>query len=364
MRLNDLLYESIEPALALQAADGSFPAGQNGPYADRETPVRNTAHWLITLLYAQELSGGSACRNAARRAAEYLMRPEHRPMGATYLCRNGPERDLCNGLIGQAWVIEALATAATRLGEPRYAQVARELFLLHPFDAQAGLWRTVNVDGSHGPFDMTFNHQLWFAASGALVDASPNGAIGKQVVRFLDQTLASHLKLDPSGRIYHYVPSPRRRSTSRQLISTLLQPIRRLRRKPHMVHKEIGYHAFNLYAFALLRRQLPDHALWDSEKIAAALQFVRTPEYLAGLENNTYGFPYNPPGFEVAFAMQTFGSAFVGGEHSDSWWVSQQFQRAYDPHTRLLTRHTPDKHTLAARLYEATRLRDVEVVLA
>jgi hypothetical protein len=364
MRLNDLLYEAIEPALMLQGADGSFPAGRNGPYANPETPVRNSAHWLIMLLYAHELSGGSACQAAARRAAEYLMQPHHRPMGATFLCRKGPERNLCNGLIGQAWVIEALATAAARLHEPRYAAVARELFLLHPFDTEAGLWRYVNVDGSHGTFDMTFNHQLWFAASGALADSNPRSAIGARVLRFLDQTLASHLKLDPSGRIFHFVPSPQRRGSSRQLLAQVLRPLRHLRREPHMVRREIGHHAFNLYAFALLQRQFPHHPLWESEKLAAALQFVQTPEYIAGLEDNIYGFPYNLPGFEVAFAMQTFTTAFLERELSDSWWVSLQFQRAYDPHTRLLTRRTQDRHTLAARLYEATRLRDVEVVLA
>jgi hypothetical protein len=364
MRLSDMLYEATEPALAMQAADGSFPAGQNGPYADRETPVRNTAHWLITLLHAHGISGGSACLAAARRAAEYLMRPDHRPMGATFLCRSGPERDLCNGLIGQAWAIEALATASAALSEPRYADLAREVFLLHPFETQAGLWRCVNVDGSHGEFDMTFNHQLWFAAAGALLDASRAGPVGARVLRFLDQTLASHLKLDPSGRIYHFVPAPGRRSPSRRLIASVLQPLRRLRRKPHLVRKEIGYHAFNLYAFALLHSRFPGHPLWQSAKLAAALQFIRSPEYIGGLEDNAYGFPYNPPGFEVAFAMQTFAGAFLDTDLTDSWWVSQQFQHAYDPQTRLLTRHTPDRHTLAARLYEATRLRDVEVVLS
>lgn len=363
MRLSDLFRETIEPALALQAADGSFPAGRNGPYGDQETPVRNTAHWLITLLHAHQLSGDARCLDAARRAAEYLMRPELRPAGATYLCRIGSQRDQCNGLIGQAWVIEALATAASRLGEPRYAALARELFLLHPFDEQAGLWRCVEVDGSRGGFDTTFNHQLWFAASGALLEPSREDAVAARVLRFLDQTLASHLRIDPSGRISHFVPAPRR-SLARRLLSRALQPIRRLRQKPHQIRKEIGYHAFNLYAFALLQRQFPDHPLWRSRKLLKALRFVERPEYVAGLEDNAYGFPYNPPGFEVAFAMQTFAGAFRASERTDAWWVSQQLRRAYDPATRLLTRQTADRHTLAARLYEATRLRDMEVGLA
>src|SRR5690606_32579068 len=104
--------------------------------------------------------------------------------------------------------------------------------------------------------------------------------------------------------------------------------------------------------------------LWRSRKLLKALRFVERPEYVAGLEDNAYGFPYNPPGFQVAFAMQTFAGAFRASERTDAWWVSQQLRRAYDPATRLLTRQTADRHTLAARLYEATRLRDVEVGLA
>jgi hypothetical protein len=361
MRLSELLYDSGRAALALQAADGSFPAGRNGPYADRETPVRNTAHWLITMLHVHALSGEPAFQDAAARAAAYLAADAARPMGATFLCRTLPERDFCNGLIGQAWVIEALAAATERLGEPRYGDLARAVFLLHPFDEAVGLWRCVNVEGSYGPFDMTFNHQLWFAASGALLEPDPQGEVGARVARFLDRTLETHLKVDPSGRIAHFVPSPRRRGMPLRLLARALQPLRRLRRSPAMVRKEIGYHAFNLYAFALLRGALPGHALWRSPKLLAALRFVSTPEYVRGLEDNPFGYPYNPPGFEVAFAAQTFADVWAGGQPG-SWWVGQQLQRTYDPQTRLLGRQTSDQHTLAARLYEATRLADMAIV--
>lgn len=362
MRLSELIYGSGQAALSLQAADGSFPAGQNGPYGDRETPVRNTAHWLITLLHVYGLSGEPAFREGAARAAAYLACGSARPMGATFLCRTLPERDFCNGLIGQAWALEALAVAAAGLEEPRYLQLARELFLLHPFDEEAGLWRCVNVEGSYGPFDMTFNHQLWFAAAGALIEADPAGEIGARVSRFLDRTLESHLKLDLSGRIAHFVPAPVRRGPARRLLAKAIQPIRRLRRRPQLVAKEIGYHAFNLYAFALLRRLIPQHSLWASAKLRAAVRFVDRPAYVAGLEENIFGYPYNPPGFEVAFAIQTFGPPRENGR-SAAWWIEQQLQRTYDPVRHMLSRHTVDGPTLAARLYEATRLDDLEVAL-
>jgi hypothetical protein len=360
-RLGELLYDSCSAALGLQAADGSFPAGRNGPYADRETPVRNTAHWLITLLHVHGLSGEAAFRDAAARAAAYLAADAARPMGATFLCRTLPERDFCNGLIGQAWAVEALAAASEGLGEPRYGALAREVFLMHPFDEGAGLWRCVNVEGSYGPFDMTFNHQLWFAASGALLDDDPRGEVGARVARFLDRTLESHLKIDPTGRIAHFVPAPRRRGAARRLLARVVQPIRRLRRGGAMVAKEIGYHAFNLYAFALIRGRLPGHPLWRSPRLLAALRFAGTPAYEGGLEDNTFGYPYNPPGFEVAFAAQAFAAEWRGPRPA-AWWVGQQLRRTYDPARRMLCRNTVDPNTLAARLYEATRLEDMGII--
>ncbi|WP_295101702.1 hypothetical protein [uncultured Candidatus Kuenenia sp.] len=52
MLLGDIIVQSGRAALQLQAKDGSFPQGCNGPYHDPETPARNTAHWLITMLKA------------------------------------------------------------------------------------------------------------------------------------------------------------------------------------------------------------------------------------------------------------------------------------------------------------------------
>jgi hypothetical protein len=219
MQLSELIEQSGRVALGMQGSDGSFPPGQNGPYADRETPVRTTAHWLITLLSLHERTGEAAFRDAAARAAGYLRSDDVRPMGASFLARTLPERDFCNGLIGQAWAFEAMAAAAEPLGQPRLRELARELFLRHPFDERAGLWRCLNVEGSHGPFDMTFNHQLWFAASGALIEADPRGELGARVQRFLDRTLENHLKVDPSGRIAHFVPDPGRRGPARRLLA-------------------------------------------------------------------------------------------------------------------------------------------------
>src|SRR4030042_3738067 len=161
MFLSDIIVESSDAALCLQLEDGSFPPGCNGPYHDPETPVRNTAHWLITMLKAYEISNDSRFKDSAWASAEYLLSPSVRPMNATFICRKNPEKDFCNGLIGQAWVIEALGIAGMQLENSKYIEVAQNVFMLHPFDHKAGLWRRVNVDGSYNSLHMTLNHKLW-----------------------------------------------------------------------------------------------------------------------------------------------------------------------------------------------------------
>jgi hypothetical protein len=376
VRLSDLIVASATGALPLQQPDGSFPAGRNGPYQDLETPVRNTAHWLITLLSAHERSGAPALLEAAHRAAAYLASGGVRPHGATFVCRTNPFKDSCNGLIGQAWVIEALDAAARALGDARCAELAREVFSLHPFDADRGLWQVVDVDGRAERTDPTFNHQLWFAAAGAQLDPSPAGAIGGRVHRFLDG-VGAHLRVAGSGRIRHYIaplqspavfedrgrwrdalPTPVRAAIRRA--RGLGRSLKGWRARVQLVRREVGYHAFNLYGFALIRQRVAAHAIWESAPLRAALRYVGRPAYGLGLERNPYAYPYNAPGFEVAFALQVLGAGDLAAP-GDAWWVNRQLARAWDWDAHMMTRGTDDPTTLAARLYQACRLRDMPV---
>jgi hypothetical protein len=362
VRLSELLVESSEVALRLQRSDGSFPAGFNGPLGDPETPVRNTAHWLLTSLKAHEISGALRFRDAAARAADYLAAPGLRPAGATFLCRTNSRKDLCNGLVGQAWAIEALLGAAEGLGEPRYRLIAAEVFEQHPFDDTLGLWRVRHVDGQCGEIHRTFNQQLWFAAAGARLDGAPQGDVGRRVHRFLDGA-GAHLDLVRSGPIRHLVVLPRppgARVSPRRWIRRL-KSTRRWLDRARRYRREIGYHAFNLHAFARLWQRIPAHGLWQDPRFGAALRFVGLDEYTRGLEGNEFAYGYNPVGFEVALALQVFVPPDAARAALDAWWVGRQLARTYDRNQRLMHREAPDPTTLAARLYEACWLRDVSI---
>ena len=362
-----MIQSSAGAAVALQSDDGSLPAGHNGPYHDVETPVRNTGHWLISFLKAYSISGDGRFADAARRAAAFLSSAKARPEGATFWHRDNPSKDSSNGLIGQAWTVEALATVAAPLQMPELAALAEEVFLLHPFDEDLGLWQRVDIDGTPIGFDATFNHQLWFAATGSLLPPGRDGAVDRRVERFVE-LLPQNMSQYPTGLIRHALERQlpiRKPHRLKGRVVNILSGWKRGRRDGKAVHhKAVGYHAFNLYAISMLASSPVGLHLASSGGIRDAVHYIETDEYLRGLENNRFGYPYNPPGFEVAYALQVFADEFQRDVRPEmARWVSRQLQRCYDFESHRMEVGTEDPATQAARLYEATRLPDLTVTI-
>lgn len=362
--LHEVIVSSASAALTLQRDDGSMPAGHNGPYYDPETPVRNTAHWLITFSRAYEISGAERFLDAVRGAAGYLNGKEARPHGATFWHRTNPAKDRCNGLIGQAWTIEALAVGAGALGMVDLTDLGEQVFMLHPFDEGEGLWNRVETDGTVLGFDATLNHQIWFAAAGSLLPGPADGRVGWQIGRFLD-ALPANMSLYPKGGIRHPVakdhigrtPSPRPGVRVKSLVRRVISGGGETETR---YNKAIGYHAFNLYALALLKQALPDHPFWTGGAMRSALGYVESDEFVPALDDNEYGYPYNPPGFEIAFALHVFADRYRRDTTNEMiGWVSGQLVRCYDWDRSQMSLGTEDPATHSARLYEATRLPDM-----
>lgn len=378
MMLNDLIIKTAEDIFESQNEDGSFPAGHNGPYYDPETPVRNTGHWLITFAKAHDWTGEERYKACVLHCAEYLCSKDARPYDFSFHHRSG-SKDYCNGLIGQAWTFEALVEATRLLGDDKYALLAEEVFFQHPFNEEYGLWNRLEIDGQVLTIDGTFNHQLWFAACASLIKGKKNAEIIYRVERFMD-CLPQNLTIFDNGLVYHPIEWLIEKQITgnftsiakiKKLIGSLSKALRNRRwleqisdlkhikenKYKREIYRSVGYHSFNIYALAILKTQVSAHPFWDTESFRKAVDYMLTPEYRAELNNNKYGYPYNPPGFEVPYSLSILKNMNEKElTEISQWWLNEQFKRCYNEKTGMMDRNNEDALTHTARIYELSRM--------
>nr|MBS0036712.1 hypothetical protein [Saprospiraceae bacterium] len=349
----DIIIKELGEALSNQRSDGSFHPGHNGPYRDPETPVRNTSHWLYTLCWAYVQTGKKAYHRAAEQAIGYLLSEKARPMAASFWIRKNPKKDFCNGLMGQAWVLEALLYASRALEREDCYAAAEEVYFLHHFDPKLHIWNRLNVDGSQTTPDVTFNHQLWFAATAGMLHRS---AEAKEASKSFFERKATKVRTYSDGIINHVSP-----------VTSLTYKIRDPKKisegilghgyyhisKGKLRKKASGYHAFNLYAFALLKNTFPNHDFWSSNKFKKMYAVTNKRKYKEEQIDNKYSYPYNPTGLEMAFVNETF---FPENEGIIKGWLNHQIEHTAEPGQSIMTRNSYDPLTSRARIYECCRL--------
>lgn len=347
MVLHELLSRILQGPLSLQRHDGSLPPGHNGPYSDPETPVRVTAHFLLAFLRVARLTGDDRYLQAARRCLDFLLQTD--ALGFhNYHQRTKPGKDRCNGLVGPAWAIEALLAGAAAFERTEATALARRLFLGHPFLPGTGVWQRVETDGTNLGVDGAFNHQLWLAAAAAPL-AAHDPEVASRLATFLDR-LERTLALRRTGRIVHKLQVGA--TAPKEALKALLRPAYRR----YFERKERGYHAFNTLAFGMLYRVFPHHPFFQSLRFRRVLDYLEHPDYLSGLEDSEYGFPYNPPGFEVPATW-----ALTGRERPPeavASWLNRQFQWGLRQEQWDLGGGTADPVTATARVYELIHLPD------
>jgi hypothetical protein len=367
MTCAELLVRVADTALAGQSPDGSMPAGHNGPYRHPETPVRSSSHWMHTFLKAYALTGERRFEDAAHRIARWLLRPELRPGGYTFHYRTAAGKSYCSGLVGQAWTLEALTLAWKHFNSAEHLALALEIYRSHDFDPSAGLWRIREIDGSSLGFDPTLNHQLWFAAGATgLLDA--NVAEVHQTLDIFLQRVPDNMLLFPNGLIYQPIPHLQSRRwrvglIANRVIGSSHFPRMSLRYRPlaksfPQYMKCVGYQSFCAYALGTLRLRMPNHACWHSPMAGHVARYLLSPEYAALIAvERKYGFPYNAPGFAVAFAVSALlDLSDMETSRLASSWMTAQLRDTFSLASGRFDRATPDATTLTARIYEMSRL--------
>jgi len=370
--LTDLIKNITENILTLQNDSGYFPAGNNGPHNDPDTPVRNTSHVLILLSNYYKLTNNKVFIDRIFKAAEYLYSKELRPCGYTFHHRNKKGKDKCNGLIGQAWTFEALIEASRALEDEKYLLLAEKVLLQHPFDYEKGLWQTLEIDGKAMGINRTFNQQLWFAVCSSSIDnINRNSELKNRIKKFIG-CLPDNLIVMKNGLIFHsvknsfYKKEKKKKKIDRKYLTNILRikagrifkDALNEKNDPHnKIYRSVGYHSFNMCGFALLKEQIPKHSFWKSDLIDQAIDYILTPDYKNDLEGNVYGYPYNCPGFEIPYALSILGNLDNDNlVDLSNLWINEQFRRCYNKETKMMDRNTSDSLTLTARTYELCRL--------
>jgi hypothetical protein len=339
--------------LQLQAKDGSMPSGNNGPHNDPETPVRNTSHWLILFLKAYELSGNEMFYKAAEKSLQYLMSREARPRKGAFWHRKNPLKDESNGVMGQAWTLEALMEAYRVMKDDSILNLAEDLYQLHPYDSEVKAWKIIDLDGNILDFDRTFNHQLWFAAVGCGLYN-----LGVEKVKDSAHDFANHvhnlIETYSDGVIKHYPYGYSHKENLRRKAGRIRHRLKEFI-KPDMkaYSHSVGYHAFNTYALCMMKRYRPDTPFFTNGEFRKMLDTFRTNRFQQYIEDAKFGYPYNPPGIEIAVSLQC--ADFLTDDEKiqlQRLWLNRQFHRCFDFDLFRMNLNDPDPLTYEARLYE------------
>jgi hypothetical protein len=362
MPLGKLFIRMCDNALELQLSDGSMPPGHNGPHMDHETPVRNTSHWLIAFGKAWELSGGKKFREAAFACLGYLKSPEARPGNGAFWHRKNPKKDFSNGVMGQAWTLEALIFSAHTFNDIDAASLAEEVFNLHPYDSDVQAWGILDLNGIPVGPDRTFNHQLWFASMGCRLMKMGYSSVSAATTDFV-LSIHQNIGYYKDGVIRHYPYGYTRQNTLRKWAGAQLHGLKhKLRPDQKAYSHSLGYHAFNTYALHAIQQMVPDTPVFKQEAFRKSLLVFRSPAFRKHIENATFGFPYNPPGIEIAVSIQS--ADFLTNEErteTGRYWLNRQFRQNFDSSDFSMTKNTSDPLTYQARIYELYQLDSFDV---
>lgn len=354
--------------------------GHNGPYGHSDTPARNTAHWCIVYGFLWKHFGEPIYYRISRKFADYLLKLQNESLSGAVKCMYDESYNHMNGLIGQAWVIEALVYFHKISKEQKYLDCAEEIFRTPHYNHNQHMWEMIELDGRNIGLDYVFNHQLWFAAAGDMILRCKDAhEIYDWITDYLDGCL-THLQVHKDGLIKHcgdlslpYAHNSRMKEWLKKTAKLTVFRSRRFKdpNRYDVDGFERGYHLFNLYAFAILKQDFCSHPIYSSEKFLAALAYGRKMDVHNDFFNvanvikdcpnttmNRYAYAYNSPAFEYPYIYHIFGDENF--KDTCEQLFNMQLASTYDKNLKRLCNHTDDAETLTARIYELVRFLECE----
>ncbi|MFX0071605.1 MAG: hypothetical protein ACFFAO_10990 [Candidatus Hermodarchaeota archaeon] len=364
IEINQIIINSANAALKNQSKEGYFPSGHNGPWSNNSTAVRTTSHWAILFLKAYELTNEENFRKVAEKAYNYLTTKQVRPYNYSFHCIYSENKvKEVNGLIGQAWVIESLLEANNYLSDSIYLKIAEDVILKHYFNKDLGLWHVLGLRGEKLKINRILNQQIWFTLMAFKVaKLCNNHEILASINIFLDNlpsfiNFKKYIRMRINENVVKTKKSPLKNSTDK--IKTSLG-------KYYITKRSKGYLSFSLLALAELYLIENSLNVWNNPKFKKMV--FESIKYLDNViyndDKNEFGFQYNPIGFEVPYIKQNL-SDYLGNYlgRSIEEWILKQLKNHYNFEKMMMIENTSDQDTLASRIYEITKLRNLELLI-
>lgn len=296
-------------------------SGHNGPYKDDETGVRAQAHLIVLLSNLDRSIQEKESEGLVRKLVMDLLSSPHRLDVVVFNQRTKSGKDEVNGVIGFAWIMEAMSCAYEVYQNEEakaFLQTAEDGLR---FNNKRCLWyRPVLKDNKYyHTIDETFNHQLWLAYALVYKSAVLKQEVSANVAAFFKR-LDSHMRVRSSGMVKHALQNTSTPSLRlRHILKSAKDVLSATLKGKSFKYKEYGYHLFNMYAFARMADLGYESLFTNNPNFVKAKKFCLSDKlyhelltnrdaedfYMrgndSGMPYNRYGLPYNVAGFEFLY---------------------------------------------------------------
>lgn len=339
--------------------------GHNGPHGHIDTPVRNTAHYLIIYSYLYKKYRENKYKVLCEKFVDYLINMQGQSTSGAIKCMESNKFDHLNGLIGQAWVIEALIYYYEIFNDKRCLQTASKIYHSQKYDRTLHLWRRIELDGADIGIDNAYNHQVWFAAcSYKLAKYLNDESIDLEITDFLINGSERDFRIYKNGILRHTVnikSKTLKKEKIKRYIKICCTPLKRRNpKKFDYKYIERAYHIFDMYGFSILEEKYGDLPLFNSDKYKKAISkavdivFYNKDNNVLSKDAtfNVYSYSYNSPAFEYPYVAKLHNNY---NPQMEELAFKTQIMLMYDSKTGLFKQNNPDFETWNAKTYEIIR---------
>ncbi len=363
----DIYIKKVNERLFRDYLQGDIFCGENGPYDDKETKVRNLCALIISSCISVLDGEEEICEvNHILNMVNELYSFED--VDGLYIIRNKDGKDFCNGVLGHAWVMEALMYVYLVTKDKKHVDKCTHIFESHKFNEKTGLWMCPIKFG--GKCDMTINHQIWFAGVAAELYLLTNSQEVMNKLQIFADMFWKNTSVHMCGLICHYVQGSKGITKIKSNIKVFLDEARALMGLSSMRYKENGYHMFCLTGLARIKMAGIGESIFTNRHFSKALRYCNTKKYrtclldnkhdkdistltdkkkMQAISCNIYGYSYNAPGFEVEYVHSIFSCI---NETTITELKCKQLELTYNPDSVLFENNTMDKFDLSYKVYE------------